>query len=215
MSEIAYVIRAMRLDDYAVIQLLTNIDATVEQEVEVKDIGNGFNDNGAMVVAFPQYRFIGVDGETGEWLFDELDPIPNQVMYQNPGADVTYYAVNPYGTCEWNPVCTWIDDDDIEDYLGIPLTSAGDAALLVKCAAAANQFAYRRRIEAGYLTDELHTSPGADVTLGTIMIGAAYFRQRGSYNQIAAFDGMGSIAPPQGLSPMVMQLLGINRPQVA
>ena len=214
MSEIAYVIRAMRQNDYAVLQLLTNIDATVEQEVEIAGVGNGFNDSGAMAVAFPQYRFIGVDGDTGEWLFDELDPIPNQVMYQNVGDDVSYYAVNPYGTVEWNPQPQWIDADDIEDYLGIPLTSAGDAAFLVQCADAANQFAYRRRLEAGYLTDEQHTVPGADVKLGTIMIGAAYFRQRGSYNQIASFDGMG-VAPPQGLSPMVMQLLGINRPQVA
>jgi hypothetical protein len=46
------------------------------------------------------------------------------------------------------------------------------------------------------------------------MIGAAYYRQKGSYSQIATFDGMG--APPStGVSPMVMQLLGINRPQVA
>ena len=214
MSEIAYVVRAMRQDDYAVVQLLVNIDAAPEQEVEIAGVGNGFNDSDAIAVMFPQYRFIGVDGETGEWLFDYLDPIPNQVMYQNVGPDLNYYAVDPYGTLEWNPVCTWIDDQAIEDYLGIPLTSAGDAAFLVQCAAAANQFAYRRRLEAGYLTDELHTSPGADVTLGTIMIGAAYFRQRGSYNQIASFDGMG-VAPPQGLSPMVMQLLGINRPQVA
>ena len=213
MSEIAYVIRAMRLDDYAVVQLLVNIDAATEQEVEIAGVGGGFNDSGAIAVAFPQYEFIGV-GDDGAWMFNTLNPIPNQVMYQNAGTDVPYYAVDPYGTLEWNPVCSWIDDEDIEDYLGIPLTSAGDAAFLVQCASAANQFAYRRRLEAGYLTDELHTVPGGDVKLGTIMIGAAYFRQRGSYNQIASFDGMG-VAPPQGLSPMVMQLLGINRPQVA
>jgi hypothetical protein len=86
--------------------------------------------------------------------------------------------------------------------------------LLTQCAAAANAFAYRRRVEAGYLEDSLTTSPGGDVTLGTIMVGAAYFRQQGSFTSLASFDGMG--APPStGLSPMVMQLLGINRPQVA
>ena len=89
-----------------------------------------------------------------------------------------------------------------------------DAAFLTQCAAAANAFAYRRRVEAGYLQDSLTTSPGGDVTLGTIMVGAAYFRQRGSFNSIASFDGMG-IAPATGITPMVMQLLGINRPQVA
>ena len=213
MSEIAYVIRAMRLDDYAVVQLLTNIDAAVEQEVEIAGVGNGFNDNGAMVVAFPQYQFIGV-ADDGSWMFDTTTPVANQVMYQNPGDDVTYYAVDPYGTLEWNPVCTWISSSDISTYLQIPLTSAGANTLLTQCASAANNFAYRRRLEAGYVTDELHTSPGGDVTLGTIMIGAAYFRQQGSFTSLASFDGMG--APPStGLSPMVMQLLGINRPQVA
>ena len=92
--------------------------------------------------------------------------------------------------------------------------SANDTALVTTAAAAANAFAYRRRYEAGYLQDSLTTSPGGDVTLGTIMVGAAYFRQRGSYNNIASFDGMGN-PPATGITPMVMQLLGINRPQVA
>jgi hypothetical protein len=213
MSEIAYVVRAMRLDDYAVVQLLTNIDAAVEQEVEIAGVGNGFNDSGTIVVAFPQYQFIGV-ADDGSWMFDTTTPVANQVMYQNVGDNVSYYAVDPYGTLEWNPVCTWITGTDISNYLQIPLTSSGAATLLTQCASAANNFAYRRRLEAGYLTDELTVVPGGDVKLGTIMVGAAYFRQQGSFTSLASFDGMG--APPStGLSPMVMQLLGINRPQVA
>lgn len=213
MSEIAYVIRAMRLDDYAVVQLLVNIDAAVEQEVEIAGVGNGFNDNGTIAVAFPQYEFEGV-GDNGEWLFNYAKPVPNQVMYQNPGADVEYYAVDPYGTLEWNPVCTWITNANVTEYLGVSFTAADDTNYLTKCTAAANAFAYRRRLEAGYLTDELTVSPGADVTLGTIMIAAAYFRQRGAYSSLANFDGMGTVPPP-GITPVIMQLLGINRPQVA
>lgn len=213
MSEIAYVIRAMRLDDYAVVQLLTNINATVGQEVEIASVGNGFNDNGTMAVAFPQYEFAGVS-DTGEWLFDETVTVPNQVMYQNVGDDVDWYAVDPYGTLEWNPVCTWVTNANVTEYLGVSFTAADDTNYLTKCTAAANAFAYRRRLEAGYLTDELATSPGNDVTLGTIMIGAAYFRQRGAYSSLANFDGMGTVPPP-GITPMIMQLLGINRPQVA
>jgi hypothetical protein len=94
------------------------------------------------------------------------------------------------------------------------LTSANAATLLTQCAAAANAFAYRRRAEAGYLQDSLTVSPGGDVTLGTVMIGAAYFRQQGSFTSLASFDGMGS-PPANGITPMVLQLLGINRPQVA
>jgi hypothetical protein len=212
-SEIAYVIRAMRLDDYAVVQLLVNIDAATEQEVEIAGVGNGFNDNGAIAVAFPQYEFEGV-ADDGSWLFNYARPVANQVMYQNPGADVTWYAVDPYGTLEWNPVCTWVTNSDVTQYLGVSFTAADDTGYLTKCVSAANQFCYRRRLEAGYLTDELHTSPGGDVTLGTIMVAAAYFRQRGAYNSLANFDGMG-VTPPPGITPVIMQLLGINRPQVA
>ena len=56
--------------------------------------------------------------------------------------------------------------------------------------------------------------PNEAVFLGTLMIGAAYFRQQGSYTALASFDGMG-VPPATGVSPMIMQLLGINRPQVA
>ena len=54
----------------------------------------------------------------------------------------------------------------------------------------------------------------AQMVVGIVLVGAAYFRQRGSYNNIASFDGMGN-PPATGITPMVMQLLGINRPQVA
>jgi hypothetical protein len=118
------------------------------------------------------------------------------------------------GTLNFTPTCTWITAAQIEDYIGLELTGVDDAAFLVQCAAAANAFAYRRRVEAGYLSESLSTVPSADVSLGTIMVGAAYFRQRGSFNTIASFDGMG-IAASNGITPMVLQLLGINRPQVA
>ena len=213
MSEIAYVVRAMRLDDYAVVQLLTNIDATVEQEVEIAGVGAGFNDSGAMVVAFPQYEFIGVNN-LGEWEFNYENPIPNQVMYQNVGTDVTYYAVNPYGTCEWNPVCTWITNANVTEWLGIAVATANDTAFITKCVSAANQFAYRRRIESGYLTDELSVSPGGDVTLGTIMYAALLYRERGSADSFASFDSMGTFPVPSALG-RILQLLGVGRPQVA
>ena len=100
MSEIAYVVRAMRLDGYAVVQLLTDTDVTVAQEVEISGVGNGFNDSGVIVSALPQYQFIGIN-DLGEWVFDANTPIAGQVMYQNPGADVEWYAVDPYGLLEW------------------------------------------------------------------------------------------------------------------
>ena len=209
----AYSITAhQRTDGYAVVQTLTDTEIQPGQTITISGCAHGLNGNHTVLFC-PQYAYLGVDGETGEWLYDTLNPRPNQLLFEDDGADLEW-GVDLAGVVTWSPTCTWIDANDIEDYLAIPLTSAGDAAFLVQCASAANAFAYRRRWEAGYLQDSLTTSPGGDVTLGTIMIGAAYFRQRGSYNQIASFDGMG-VAPPQGLSPMVMQLLGINRPQVA
>ena len=206
------IIAHQRVDNYAIVQTLTDTPIQPGQTINISQLGH--NLNGSHTVLFcPQYAYLGVDGETGEWIYDPLVPRENQILFYDEGDDFNW-SVDIDGRLDWSPTCTWIDDQDIEDYLALPLTSAGDAAFLVQCAAAANAFAYRRRWEAGYLEDSLTTSPGGDVTLGTIMIGAAYFRQRGSYNQIASFDGMG-VAPPQGLSPMVMQLLGINRPQVA
>jgi hypothetical protein len=52
------------------------------------------------------------------------------------------------------------------------------------------------------------------VFLGTVMVAAAYFRQRSSYSTIASFEQLGA-PPASSVTPMIMQLLGINRPQVA
>jgi hypothetical protein len=164
------------------------------------------------VLACPQYEFVGAETD-GELMFNEILPRPNQLLFVDVGDDFVF-QFEPLGTVTWTPTCTWITNTQIANYLDIPLTSTNAAALLVQCAAAANAFAFRRRNEAGYLQDSLTTSPGGDVTLGTIMIGAAYFRQQGSYTALASFDGMGT-PPANGITPMVLQLLGINRPQVA
>jgi len=207
------VISRARIDGYAVVQTLTNTDIQPGQSITIASVGTGFNTT-ASVLFCPEYEYIGTDDRTGEWLYNYEQPVANQYLYANSGDDVEWGVLNPTGTLTWTQTCTWITATQIEDYLGIPLTSADDAAFLIQCAAAANAFAYRRRAESGYLQESLTTSPGGDVTLGTIMIGAAYFRQRGSYNAIASFEGMG-VPPANGVTPMVLQLLGVNRPQVA
>jgi hypothetical protein len=200
----------MRLDDYAVVQTLTNTDITPGQSITIAGLSDGF-DGTFLVLACPQYEYVGVQSD-GSLMFDESVPRANQLLVEDVGDDFDY-LVDVLGTVTWTQTCTWITNTQIATYLDIPLTSTNAAALLVQCAAAANAFAFRRRVEAGY-NDSLTTSPGGDVTLGTIMIGAAYFRQQGSYTSLASFDGMGS-PPANGITPMVLQLLGINRPQVA
>jgi hypothetical protein len=206
------IIARQRLDGYAVVQTLTNTDISPGQTINISQAPD--NLNGSHVVLFcPQYAYAGVDGETGEWIYDYSQPRANQLLFVDDGADVDW-GVDIDGRITWAPTCTWISSSNISTYFDIPLTSANAATLLTQCAAAANAFAYRRKVEAGYLQDSLTTSPGGDVTLGTIMIGAAYFRQQGSYTALASFDGMGT-PPANGITPMVLQLLGINRPQVA
>ena len=201
-----------RLDDYAVVQTLTDTDINPGQTFTLASLGHGLNGT-HVAYACPQYLYTGTDTE-GNLHFDPEVPIPNQVLFYDVGDDLERSTTNSTGTLTFTPTCTWVSDGQIEDYLGLELTGVDDAAFLVQCAGAANAFAYRRRVEAGYLSESLSTVPSADVSLGTIMVGAAYFRQRGSYNSIASFDGMG-IPPASGITPMIMQLLGINRPQVA
>jgi hypothetical protein len=205
------IISRMRLDDYSVVQTLTNTDISPGQTITIAGLGDGF-DGTFLVLACPQYEFVGVETD-GDLMFNETVLRPNQLLFVNVGNDFVF-KFEPLGTITWNPTCTWITNTQIANYLDIPLTSTNASALLVQCAAAANAFAFRRRNEAGYLQDSLTVSPGGDVTLGTIMIGAAYFRQQGSYTALASFDGMG-VPPANGITPMVLQLLGINRPQVA
>jgi hypothetical protein len=207
------VISRQRLDDYAVVQTLTATDIEVGQSITLAGVDSGINGT-FVVLACPQYEYMGANVDTGELMFNETLPHANQLLVRSVGADLQWGTQLPTATCTWTLTCTWVTATDIEDYVGIGTASIDEAAFLTQCAAACNAFAYRRRYEAGYLQDSLTTSPSADVKLGTIMIGAAYFRQKGSFNTIATFDGMG--APPStGVTPMVMQLLGINRPQVA
>lgn len=205
------IIFAELLDNYAVVQTLTNPEIQAGESIVVASVSATF-DGTQTVYAMPQYKFIGVNTE-GDLLFDYAVPIPNQVLYYFAGTDTERYAVIPQGTLDYTQTCTWITAQDIENYLTVPLLGSGDQTFLVQCASAANNFCYRRRQESGY-TDSLTSSPGGDVTLGTIMYASALFRQKGSIDQFASFTDMGS-APVVGLSGIVKQLLGISRPQVA
>lgn len=214
MTEKAQVWRFYRYDNYAVLQTLENVPLNVGDRINVTGVAGTINGNNQLVVACPQYEFIGVDTDDGDWLFNTENPIPNQVMIQSNGDDLEISALTTYGTLIWEPTITWITDANLTTYLDIPLTSANASTLVTQSVKAANRFAYRRRQESGYLTDVTDEVPNEAVFLGTLMVAAAYFRQQGSYTALASFDGLG-VPPANGITPMVMQLLGINRPQVA
>ena len=199
------------LSNYACISTLEPTEIALGQNVTVSGLAAPFAGT-FKVLDLPQYRFTGIDNTTGEFLFDTNDPIPNQLLYACTGSNVEF-VVTFAGTVTYTQTCSWVNSTNIEDWLGIGTASAADTAFLTQCASAASAFCYRRRQEAGY-HDSLTTSPSADVTLGTIQYGGMLYRQRGSIDQFASFGDGGAVSVT-GLSGVIKQLLGIDRPQVA
>jgi len=201
------------LDNYAVLQTLTDTEIEVGQSITVASVAAPFN--GTFVVyAMPKYEYIGIDTD-GDLLFNSNVSIPNQVLFACTGTDVNRVATAT-GTITYTQTCTWITAAQLETYLGAGTITnpSDDYTLLTQAASAGNAFCYRRRQEAGYF-DSLTTSPGGDATLGTLMYAAALWRGRGSVQDtFATFDGMGT-APVSAMTPVIKQLLGIDRPQVA
>ena len=197
------------IDNYAVVQLLTPAEIELGASVVIAGVDGTFNGT-YTVRALPQYLYVGIDTE-GDLIYDVNYPIANQVLYAKTASDVARTAAS--GTLTLTQTCTWVTAAMLEDWLGIGTATAADAAFLTICASACSQFAWRRRMEAGYI-DSLTTVPSQDVLLGTQMYGGSLYRQRGSIDQFASFQNMG-VTPVMGLNGMIRQLLGIDRPQVA
>jgi hypothetical protein len=201
------------LDNYACISTLEQSEIVVGENITVSGLAAPFAGT-FKVLDLPQYEYIGVDGNTGEFLFNPEVARPNQIIYACTGTDVNY-VVDYTGSVVYNQTCTWISVADLVTYLGVTITNpSDDYTLATQATNAANMFCYRRRQESSY-KDSLSVSPGTDATLGTLMYAAALWRSRGSIETaFAAFDTMGT-PTQQSLTPIVKQLLGIPRPAVA
>jgi hypothetical protein len=206
------VIFHQRLDNYAVVQTLENTDIAIGESITLSGLGHGLNGTHT-VYALPQYLYIGTDTE-GNIQLDANQPFPNQVMFYDTDADLERSAAIPPGSLVYTQTCTWVTSAQVQLWLGLTSPTADESTFLAQCVSAGCQVAYRRRQEAGYF-DALATSPSGDVTLGTIMLAGAYYRQRGSIDQFASFDSMGQAITTNAFTPMVKQLLGIDRPAVA
>jgi hypothetical protein len=134
-----------RLDDYAVVQTLTEPDIAVGQSITLAGLGHGLN-GAHTVYDLPSYLFIGVDTE-GDLLFDYLQPIQNQVLFYNADDDLERTAAIPPGTLTYTQTCTWITGTQIGTWLGIALAGVDETAFLTQCANSANNFIFRRRQE--------------------------------------------------------------------
>ena len=210
MTQVYQVAHKTLIDNYAVLETLTPNEVYVNASIVIAGVDATFNGT-VSVVAVPEFLFIGVDDE-GDLLYNELIPVPFQILYAVTAADVTRTTATGTVTLGTIP-CTWITAGQVEDWLGIGTASALDTTFLTQCAAAANAFCFQRRLESGYI-DEKATSPSDSVTLGTIAYGGFLYRQRGAVTDFASFDGLPA-GNSVGLSPMIKQLLGIPRPQVA
>ena len=202
------------LDNYAVLQTLTNSEIAVGQSITVASVAAPFNGT-FTVYALPLYEYIGIDTD-GDLLFNSNVSIPNQVLFACTGTDVNRTA-SATGTITYTQTCTWVTVAQVEAYLAVGTITnpSDDYTLLTQATSAANAFCWRRRQESGYTGDALGTSPGGDCTLGVLMYAAALWRARGSVQDtFATFDGMGT-ASVSAMTPMIKQLLGISRPQVA
>ena len=105
----------------------------------------------------------------------------------------------------------WIVAADVALELGIPTADATEDAWLEQCTAAANAYAYRRRLAAGY-TDDPALAPGPDAHVGTVLYAAALYKQRGTVDGYASFTELGNYAPAAGgTMGEVNKLLGVPR----
>ena len=199
------------IGNYACISTLEPTEIGIGENITVTGLAAPFAGS-FKVLDLPQYEFTGVDSTTGEFLFNVNEPRPNQIIYACTGTNVNF-VVDYSGTITYTQVCTWVSASDVEDWLGIGTATTADATFLTLCAAAASAFCHLRRQEAGY-HDSLTVLPSTAVGLGTRAYGGFLYRQRGSVTDFASFDGMVS-GGSNGLSPMIKQLLGVNRAQVA
>ena len=199
------------IGNYACISTLEPTEIGIGENITVTGLAAPFAGT-FKVLDLPQYEFTGVDSTTGEFLFNVNEPRPNQIIYACTGSNVNF-VVDYSGTITYTQVCTWVSATDVEDWLGIGTATAADATFLTLCAAAASAFCHLRRQEAGY-HDSLTVLPSTAVGLGTRAYGGFLYRQRGSVSDYAMMDGMVS-GGSNGLSPMIKQLLGVNRAQVA
>ena len=200
-------------ENVAIVQLLTEHNIEIGQSITLSNMGAPW-DGTHVVTGLPMYLLTSVSDQ-GDPIYDIDGPIYlNQIQFSLTTANIERQATT--GTVSYTITCTWSSLAQLEDYLGITFTNPStDYDRATFAVNAANQFAYRRRQEAGYFDASASTAPSADVLLGTIMYAAALYREAGSIDQFASFDPLATGAPVGGSFGQILRLMGCNRPQVA
>ena len=198
-------------DNVAVVQTLESTDIAVGQSITLSGCATQLNGT-QTVFAVPTYLFLGVDDQ-GDYYYDTDVIIPNQLLFQDAGADISREAVSPVGSLVWTQSCTWINVADLTEFLGISGATANDTAFMTSSVNASNAWSFKRRVQAGY-HDSLTTVPDAAVKAGVVLMAASLYRERGSIDSFSSFQDM-SISAPVASMGRINQLLGIKRSQVA
>jgi hypothetical protein len=198
-------------DNVAVVQTLESTDIAVGQSITLSGCATQLNGT-QTVFAVPTYLFVGVDDQ-GDYYYDTDVIIPNQLLFQDAGADISREAVSPVGSLVWTQSCTWINVADLTEFLGISGATANDTAFMTSSVNASNAWSFKRRVQAGY-HDSLTTVPDAAVKAGVVLMAASLYRERGSIDSFSSFQDM-SISAPVASMGRINQLLGIKRSQVA
>ena len=152
----------------------------------------------------------GVNKIDGAHIIATISTATKTITYPSPSIG-TVTAFNP-ANAGLVGLVTWATVGDVETFLGIAVATADDAEYLAQCVEASNEFCYRRRANAGY-TDSTAIIPNPSVLQGAILYAASLYRERGSVDSFQSFDAM-SMPQPSLSMGRILQLLGINRPQV-
>jgi hypothetical protein len=205
------IIYAGRVGNFAAVQTLTLSPVNVGDSITVAGVADTSFNATATVFSIEQYELVSVD-EYGVLEFNYDISKPNQIIYANTGADVTYDTAA--GTVTYTVSPAWTTSALVLSWLGIDVATANDTAFVTKCVNASNFWCFNKRREAGY-TDQAGQVPNASVELGATMYAATLYRERGtSGDSYGGFDGMGNLPMPVTLH-RIMQLLGCGRAQVA
>ena len=157
---------AWRVDGYGVVQTLENFDGLiVGSDINISGLSQTNLNGNHTVASLVPYELLEVSLE-GDLVFDYDVFRPNQVIFADAGDDIA--RTTDSGTLTYTPTCTWIDSDDVTEWLGISAATANDTAYIATCVSAANAFCSRRRREAGYY-DSLSTAPSGDIKLAAVL----------------------------------------------
>ena len=201
---------AWRVDGYGVVQTLENFDGLiVGSDINISGLSQTNLNGNHTVASLVPYELLEVDAE-GDLVFDYDVFRPNQVIFADAGDDIA--RTTDSGTLTYTPTCTWIDSDDVTEWLGISAATANDTAYIATCVSAANAFCSRRRREAGYY-DGLSTAPSDDIKLAAVLYAGGLYRERGSVDSFASFENMAG-GTAFGSMGRILQLLGVGRAQV-